>query len=582
MARWAVAATVVALIAVLFRQAPARADVVVIGGREVTAAQPIAYTEGKDFLAPLVGGIDALGITVVADGRSATLTTARGVQVSFTAGSQVVTANGKGERVQPAPALVGDELWLPFRTTCRLLGLAGRWNGADRRLLVYPLITKVSSSRGETSVMVRLESTCPISTYNAGTVHQPERVVVDLLDIDLAGPAQDLPSVDIPLLRTRVAQNALDPDIVRLVMEVTTSEGYTVAVEDAGCTLVVRLPAAPPGPPPTLGPVSLTRAELEAAPDGVLHLRLSADGLVQVDTARGEAAGQVTIIMPNGVAPASPLQVTGTHPLFSALDCQARPEGGLAVTVRLTSAAPYAVYAEGNTVHLFAGRLPLRDLVVVVDPGHGGNQSGALAVGSGACEKDLNLDIAQRLVKLLRAAGSDARLTRDRDTTLQPVNPRDRSTLRAELTARAQVANECGADLFISIHCNASLRASDNGIQTWYYSNAGLEVAKLLQEEMVRAIGRRDGGIHRNSFVVLTQSQVPAVLLETGFLTNPTEARKLTTPAERQKIAEAVYGALQRYVEDGYLLAYRSRGLAAFEQGALPSRGGKRPAGGRK
>ena len=548
----------------------ARADQLLVAGRQLTLEQPIAYSDNKDFLAPLLGALDALGVRVMADDRSATLLTDGGRKITFTTGQRVVTVNGDSERLETPPALVAGELWLPFRATCRLLGAAGRWDEPSRTLLVYPYLLRVKCAATLDAVTVTVESSAPLSSYNASTLVNPERLVVDVLDADLAGKAQDIPAATAPLLRTRISQNQLNPDIVRLVLEVTTTEGYTV--EAAGCRLVISLPRPrEPVLPPT--PATITGAEVSAGTQGTLHLRLLATGALEpLLPLHIEPSGMATFTLPGASLPTEPISVSGSHPLFQGLECT--PEvGGVRVSVRFTSTAPWVTYSEGDSLHLVAGKLPLEQLVLVLDPGHGGNQPGAPARGGSTYEKELNLDIAQRLAHLLRAAGAKVVLTRESDRTLLPVTPGDLDTLRADLGARSRLAATSQADLFVSIHCNASdSNANQRGTET-YCSPGSVTVARLLQEEMVRALGSQDGGVKPNTkLVVLRTCSVPAVLLETGYLSNAAEAALLLTPEYREQAAQGIFAGLRRYVEEGCLLADRTRRERAV-QAPLPTRG---------
>ena len=579
MGRLAIAAIIIATTCLLAVPLPAQADTLIIGGRQVTPAQPISYQPQGDFLAPLLAGLDALGSSAQVDGPHVTITDPKGNRFSFAAGEPVVTVNGNGQRLELPPALVAGELWLPCRAACRLLGAAVRWEQESRTLLVLPKVLRVGWERAENAVVVTLEASVPISAYNTIIVSNPERIVVDLQDADLAGSAQVVECSEVPLLRVRLSQNRLNPDVVRLVLEVTDSQGYGVFTAEGGCQLMVRLPAPPraiEGGPPA----ALSGAKVEAGLNGTLHLVLAGTAPLSAARDRGERAAAVTISIPNVLPSAALLAVEGTHPLFGNLQCEPRPEGGTLVTVRFASPSPYAVYSDEAGVHVVAGQLPLGELVVVLDPGHGGNQPGAPArvAGNVVYEKTLNLDLAKRVASQLQAAGAEVRLTRESDTTVVPVTRGDTTSLRADLDARIGRANEVHADLFVSIHCNANGDSGYHGVQTYYLGADSLDFAQLLQGEVAAATGCQDGGIRKMSparaYRVLAGARVPAVLLETGFLSNPDEAAKLVTPEYREKAARGIGESLRRYVAEGYLLAYRARRANGSTQSALPNRGG--------
>jgi len=559
----------VALLVILAAARVVGADTLSVAGRQVECGT-LTIPPDKDFLAPLLQAIDALGITVVADARSATLVTPEGKKITFTAGMKTATVSGRAQRLALAPAVVQGQLWLPFQATCSLVGAMGRWEAGIRTLVVAPKVLKATLEREPDAVLVRLQASLPISSYNAGVLPDPQRIVVDVLDAVLAGPAQAVPSTDAAVTAIRLSQNRLNPDLVRLVLEVPSTQGYSVQTEDEGCRLTVRIPAARLETPPP-GWVSLERAEV-SGDASMLRLLVVGSGPLRVQPGRWEAATSAVFRIENALVPKEPLPVSGAHPLFKRLACEEDPAGGVRVRVELGAAQPFVIFPDRAGVRLAAGRLPLEQLSVVLDPGHGGNQPGTISRVSGpfVYEKEFNLDIALRLAKLLREAGARVTLTREGDCTLVPIT--GASGRRPDLEARAEIANALGADLFVSIHCNANPNASLSGFYT-YYGKDNVELARLFQATMAHALGCRDGGIRRDdNLVVLRTAQVPAVLLEVGFLSNPTEASRLAAESYRQQIAEAALGAFRAYVDQGYLLADRARRAG---QDSLPSRGGR-------
>ena len=153
-------------------------------------------------------------------------------------------------------------------------------------------------------------------------------------------------------------------------------------------------------------------------------------------------------------------------------------------------------------------------------------------------EKDVNLDIAVRLQAVLTSLGARTLMTRTTD-----LGGGDRSwpTVRADLKARTDIANEARVDVFVAVHNNA-LRATTSGTETFHYyyaSGASRSLAVLVQREMMATLGLPDRGVKSAGFYVLRHTVMPAILTESAFLTNPTEALLLADPAVRQRIAEA-------------------------------------------
>ncbi len=212
-------------------------------------------------------------------------------------------------------------------------------------------------------------------------------------------------------------------------------------------------------------------------------------------------------------------------------------------------------------------------ITIAVDPGHGGDYDGAVAA-DGTREADLNLDIALRLARMLEGAGVDVVLTRDADVNVNEP-PQDRTGDRLidgddELAARPDAANEARADLFISIHNNTAASPRVGGPSTLYFDERpfaarNARLARIVQEEMVAGLAEagadgwqpHDHGALIYPYYVLRgfdpprlrrPTQMPGVLSEGLFLSNPQELALLQQPAVRGAMAAAYYRAVSRYL----------------------------------
>lgn len=176
-----------------------------------------------------------------------------------------------------------------------------------------------------------------------------------------------------------------------------------------------------------------------------------------------------------------------------------------------------------------ASEEPQYSALVVLDPGHGGEANGAEY--GGVKEKDLNLAIASKTASLLEAEGVTVRMTRSIDQSV-------------DLYARSGLANTLGADLFVSVHCNASVEHDDAlGVYTCAYSQGteGWQLAQILRETMLDATGAADFGMEeRPNLAVLRTAQVPAALVECGFMSTPSELALLTQPEYQDKLARGI------------------------------------------
>lgn len=173
---------------------------------------------------------------------------------------------------------------------------------------------------------------------------------------------------------------------------------------------------------------------------------------------------------------------------------------------------------------------------VVLDAGHGGSASGA--VYEGIKEKDLTLAITLKLYQLLADQGYRVILTRADDSSV-------------DLYERAGIANAAQADIFVSIHCNATTVSPDyDGLYTYYFpgSTRGQRLANAIQIEACAATGARDRGLMSNNFVVLRETEMPAVLVETGFMTCHWELMNLSNPTYQKAMAAGIANGIIRYL----------------------------------
>ncbi|MEI7832167.1 MAG: N-acetylmuramoyl-L-alanine amidase [bacterium] len=178
---------------------------------------------------------------------------------------------------------------------------------------------------------------------------------------------------------------------------------------------------------------------------------------------------------------------------------------------------------------------PSGDVIIYLDAGHGGKDSGAIGP-NGVKEKDINLDIVSRTDVLLRAAGFTTMLTRNDNSAVA-------------LYDRPAKANAGKATLFISVHCNAYSVQSADGSEVYYYTAQSKTLAKAIHDAVQEKLGRDDRGInHEHDFVVIRESKMPSVLLETAFISNPTEEALLNTEAFRQRAAEGLFNGIKRYL----------------------------------
>jgi N-acetylmuramoyl-L-alanine amidase len=206
-----------------------------------------------------------------------------------------------------------------------------------------------------------------------------------------------------------------------------------------------------------------------------------------------------------------------------------------------------------STPWKFGAPAGVANRVIVIDPGHGGDDAGT--AHNGLVEKNLTLDISLRLRALLVQAGWDVRLTRSTD--IDPVAPqllsafagdgRPNSSDRAYLQTRCDVANAANARLFISIHINYADAASVHGTTIYYSKPQDVPLAQALERSLIPLAGTQDDGVVKSNLYVTKHTTMPAVLVETGFISNPGDVRLLGDPDFLQNVAAGIAAGVKAY-----------------------------------
>ncbi len=434
------------------------------------------------------------------------------------------------------------------------------------------------SGESSTRVVVDLERKVPIQSDRA---HNPDRLWVDLIGARLhPNLAQRVfPVGDGLLEQVRVGKNR--EDVVRIVLDFKDVWEHQVFYLDDPTRLVidVRGQAASPPPaatasagpspsPPAAAPAATvsTGPRVQALPVRRLN------GLLPPDPGARPAAGPIVL---SGVD-----HLPGTAAAASSPPSPARPGGQADSANRRTvsaTAAPEPPATNRAGSYSLARQLGLGARRIVIDAGHGGHDPGTIGHG-GLQEKDLVLDVALRLERLVRQElGTEVVLTRSTDVFIP-------------LEERTAIANSRGADLFLSIHANSSRNPGARGIETYFLNfakNAHAEAvaarenaispatlkdlqslvkaialnskidesrdfAAAVQEGMVggaRAERGLDRGVHTAPFYVLIGANMPAVLAEIAFVSNPDDERRLKAPEYRETLARSLLHGVRSYLE---------------------------------
>jgi N-acetylmuramoyl-L-alanine amidase len=434
-----------------------------------------------------------------------------------------------------------------------------------------PHVKKISTSASTDATRVTIELDRQ-TLYTSARIHHPERIYFDFQAARLSPQLvkRDVRVTGELLKSIRVAQNSAG--VVRIVLEVAGIADYSASVTGRPPQLVVELyPAKPavlalqkdPAADPPAQPESpATRSE------GVSHDAAASAGTSAQPIAPNRSASSRKPIY--GPTPPDPLPVNNTSLTRSGANKSLR--GG---------ANPSAPQPTRDGQSTLTRTLGLKIGRIVIDPGHGGHDTGTIGP-TGLMEKDLCLDVAVRLGKIIeqRLPGAEVVFTRTDDTFVP-------------LERRTEIANETKADLFISIHANSSHNQDARGIETYYLNLKGspeaMDVAARENatagggihdlQDLVKKIARtekidesrefardiqdslskrfqkgmrplKNRGVRKAPFVVLIGADMPSILTEISFLSNPSDEQMLRKPDYRQRVAEGLYQGVSSYLQN--------------------------------
>ncbi|HEX9507839.1 MAG TPA: N-acetylmuramoyl-L-alanine amidase, partial [Myxococcales bacterium] len=440
-----------------------------------------------------------------------------------------------------------------------------------------PRVTNIRQWNAEsyTRIVISLEEEVK---YRAARIANPDRIYFDLytakLSSAMAGKTLDVQNGFLKAIR--VAQNQVG--VVRVVLEVDKIKDYSVFLLKNPFRLVIDVYGEPAPPVPVTTAKNLPPEVIYGPPEVLIGPPEKGSKPARTSEKGGAKAGAKS-----EKKPPDNVEVARKETPEESPDTRNLPEKAPAKTGERTGSKPgtppVVPKPTRNGQHSLTRALGLKIGKIVIDPGHGGHDTGTIGP-TGLKEKDLTLDVALRLGKMIEEKlGADVVYTREDDTFVP-------------LEDRTALANQVKADMFISIHANSSRDHSARGVETYYLnfaaSEEAMEVAArenaLAQaslhdlQDMVKKIARnekieesrelaadvqlsltkrlqRNGktpknrGVKRAPFVVLIGANMPSVLAEVSFLSNPSDETLLKKGDHRQRIAEGLFSGVSSYLE---------------------------------
>jgi N-acetylmuramoyl-L-alanine amidase len=502
-------------------------------------------------------------------------------ELSLMKNAEAGTMDAKSAKPPAAKATVPASK--PAEIADEVSGNSNTDGGEEAKSGVTPHVQKIRSSVTPegTEIIVELEDSVQ---YVSGRIANPDRIYFDLQAARLS-PALVRNKIKVTgdmVPQVRVAQNA--GGIVRIVLEINGVKDYAATLLSKPSRLVIELY----GDSSTHGPVQVARAvapatRIPAKSDGASDAKpIAADSSV-ADSNGGVSDSEGVVVAASQPASAKPMpsaKVTTTHSTRMAVPT--KPE------LIQPATAPVPTRDGSSTLTRTLG---LKISRIVIDAGHGGHDTGTIGP-TGLMEKDLCLDVALRLGKIIqqKLPAADIVYTRSDDTFIP-------------LEERTRIANEAKADLFISIHANSSPDHGARGIETYYLNLKGspdaMEVAARENataqegihdlEDIVKKIARtekidesrefaadvqdslskriqktakpvKNRGVRKAPFVVLIGADMPSILTEISFLSNPSDEQLLKKPDHRQHVAEGIYSGVSEYLQSLNSMAVNTKG----------------------
>ncbi|MCS7272972.1 MAG: N-acetylmuramoyl-L-alanine amidase [Fimbriimonadales bacterium] len=446
---------------------------------------------------------------------------------------------------------------VPLRDLVRRWGGFTRWDEANQTLVVLARLQEV---RLEYPAL-HFRTSLPV-VWRAFVMQDPARLVIDLVGCALPEVPLPLPASHEQVKAVRVGQ--FDSRTVRVVLEMdapaatpesglasewqlllASSHSPALAAEPSPVLVETPAPPAPPPPPFELPP-------LRRDARGWVSLSLPLPEGVQPRVAFLENPLRIALDVP-GYLPKPVERAIEDPNLFVRIMRAAPIEGGRVRLVLELARSVGVQILSGKTGITLNLRLPrnaggkLSQKVIVIDPGHGGAQAGARwREGNKVIEeKTITLAIGLQVAELLAREGATVILTRSEDKFVG-------------LYERTALANSAGAHFFVSIHCDSNPRPNSASGTTVYYHRDDADSRALGQailNEIVKVSGlpsrgvRSDTTLYQKGLAVLRTSQMPAVLIEVGFLNHSVDRAKLIDPAFQKRVAEAIVRGLRAYVE---------------------------------
>jgi N-acetylmuramoyl-L-alanine amidase len=525
---------------------------IIVNGVQILLAAPAVVDNGQ-VLAPIQGLFEPMGALAAfyETDKSIVVTNRVRTTVRMKLGDASLQVNGQSRPLPVAPALVSGHVFIPAQPVFQALGAWAKWEEDERTLYVSSQIVGLSTQLVGGALQVKVDATGPVQAETR-VLSQPDRLVVDFLQAALRVQERTIAVNDAGVVRIRAAQFQIKPYVSRLVFDLRepvdvrvnaspTTYLVTIEVRPRAASAATAPPSPDPaprqgGPEPAAGAVKILGVAFQGIGDAA-RLTIDATGPVEYKIREFVFPDRLAIDLENAIFVPVKQDLAIEHPsvvVVRAAQFTADP-AVTRVVITLKRKLNYVISQAGGPLIVDLNTsVAGRGHVVAIDPGHGGRDPGAIGP-SGLREADVVLDISLRVRELLTRDGVRTVILRESDVTV-------------ELPDRPRIAREAGATIFVSIHANAHGRATVNGSETYFLTPQSLALAQMIQDELGVVLGIPSRGIKTANFLVLRDSGVPSVLVESAFISNGDDEARLRDGAFRQRIAAAIHKGIMRFL----------------------------------
>lgn len=441
--------------------------------------------------------------------------------------------------------------------------------GKDSKLFfdgIFRTVTTTRNVKNKKQLLVAIECSCPF-TAEPLMLKNPDRYAVDLRHISLSKEQTALKKREIKdnnVGTITYGQNQNYPGTVRVVIPITANTdaqilkpskkreyliGMTTKLSDPiGFSFTAQKVTG------VKGKGNNSKYEINIDVSGSVtyetHRYSNPDNRVVIDIHKSQLAGKKFTLKPN-TSLISEIKVAQNQlkpspitrvviELKKNYECKITSSKNK-ITAAVTSKTVSMQNSQMDTTG--ATSYPTGKKVICIDPGHGGYDPGAINNTYGLKEKNLTLQIAKKTSEILTKRGWNVVMTRTTDRDVSYYGSSDTE----ELHSRVTFAENMKADIFVSIHCNASASSHIKGVSTHWYKKSDKLLGTYIHQELVKKLPTTNRKLSSNNFYILRKTSMPAILIESGFITNSSDLKYLNSSYGQTKIATAIADGIEKY-----------------------------------